>query len=287
MAGLLSLAGCAQEYDVAFLSDRGSGSQIWRVRADSALEQVTFEEGGMFGARFRSDMILYSTVRDGRAQTRHTDPVWWQSRRTNSPGRHEEETPDFNGSDWVYRVATGIVIIDGGLRGMSASEGRWLVEDSTATQPVFSPDGSRVAYTSARTGNRDIWVVDVSTGETRPWTTHPAMEGHPAWHPNGRELIYYRYEDGNADLFSKRGPEGAPRQLTDTPENELVGRWSPDGRQIAFGGVRDGDWEVFTMQADGTGLQRVTRLEGFDGDPIWLPRAQRPDTSDVPGPAPN
>ena len=58
------------------------------------------------------------------------------------------------------------------------------------TQPVFSPDGTRVAFSSDRSGNWDIWVIDVTGTQPIQVTNSPADELHPGWSPDGDRLVF-------------------------------------------------------------------------------------------------
>ena len=51
----------------------------------------------------------------------------------------------------------------------------------------------------------------------------------------------------------------------------LAPAWSPDGRQIAFYSERDGNWEIYLMNADGSGLTRLTDNPANDWFPSWAP----------------
>lgn len=57
-------------------------------------------------------------------------------------------------------------------------------------RPCWSPDESKVAFQSNRSGNLDIWVVDVRTRELQQLTDSPADEQEPWWAPSGREVVY-------------------------------------------------------------------------------------------------
>jgi Tol biopolymer transport system component len=56
--------------------------------------------------------------------------------------------------------------------------------------------------------------------------------------------------------------------------NDQNPAWSPDGQRIAFASDRDGDWDVYIMNADGSGLRRMTANPSTDAQPVWLPDGQ-------------
>jgi Tol biopolymer transport system component len=106
-------------------------------------------------------------------------------------------------------------------------------------QPNLSPDGTRavVMRNDPRSGNQDIWVVDLATGNGTAITNDVYPENAPIWSPDGKHVayvstreqlagIYRRAADGSGDaeLLFQYTP-GAGMVLTD---------WSPDGKFITF-----------------------------------------------------
>jgi Tol biopolymer transport system component len=66
--------------------------------------------------------------------------------------------------------------------------------------PAWSPDGRKIAFTSDRTGNFDIWVMDSDGGNQSQLTTHSADDGFPAWSPDGRKIAFESDRTGNFDI---------------------------------------------------------------------------------------
>jgi Tol biopolymer transport system component len=99
---------------------------------------------------------------------------------------------------------------------------------------------------------------------------------------NGR-IVFATEVDGNTDLVTVDSDGGDRRRLTDWPRIDFRGEWSPDGRRIAFtrrvgdeSAIRGEDHdELFVMNADGSGVVRLTDNRGTDWGPSWSPDGRR------------
>jgi TolB protein len=176
---------------------------------------------------------------------------------------------------------------------LAYSKGRWvsnfwrvpILEDRPATwadadQVTFdqayvefldvSWDGKRVAYSSDRTGNQDLWVMPIG-GEPVQLTFDPAPDWSPRWSPDGSRLAFYSYRTGDREIWSMSATGGAATRLTTSSGLDAGSAWSPDGREIAFRSERTGDSEVWVIGADGGGSRRITTHPASDGLPCWSP----------------
>jgi TolB protein len=163
--------------------------------------------------------------------------------------------------------------------------------------PAISPDGRWIVFTSERNGSPDLYALDLQNpAMPRQLTKSPAMEDAAAFSPDGRRLLFVSTESGNPDIwvmpFAPEDPDaaaGKATNLTRHPAGDYQPAFSPDGQWIAFSSNRDtpgaqptsagvpGTYQasdVYVMHADGTGVQRLTRHEGWDGSPAWTPDGQ-------------
>ena len=97
------------------------------------------------------------------------------------------------------------------------------------TGPSFSPSGTRIAFTSARAGNDEVYVM-----KPRP-----------------------------------EGRKNRPKNLTKNAASDRNPAFSPDGTMIAFSTNRDGNYEIYRMKADGTSPTRLTTNTAGDSEPDW------------------
>ena len=81
------------------------------------------------------------------------------------------------------------------------------------TRAAWSPDGMRIAYTSLREGNYDIYVMDAFGADEMRVTTNPGKDDFVTWHPNGKEIYFSSEVKGKIDIYSLEIP--APRTRRD------------------------------------------------------------------------
>lgn len=151
--------------------------------------------------------------------------------------------------------------------------------------PAWSPDGTRVAFSSNRDGNWELYIMEVSSGATTRMTYTPGFEGAPTWSPDGAWLAYEGYTDDTNDLDiyiisadpNRAAQEGATR-LTFAEGPDIEPAWSPQGRQIAYSSWRTGNQEIFIYNLDETDPRReelavnLTNTPDInESHPAWSP----------------
>ncbi len=140
------------------------------------------------------------------------------------------------------------------------------VADSTANEvtPDYSPDGTRLAFASTRTGTMEIFVSDADGGnaEVRTSMGGPSC-GNPDWSRDSQTLLFDSRASGSFDLYQLTLATGEIAHLTNDPGEETEPRWSRDGRWIYFSSTRTGRFEVWKMPVGGGPAVQVTRDGGF------------------------
>jgi Tol biopolymer transport system component len=126
------------------------------------------------------------------------------------------------------------------------------------THPVWSPDGTRIAY--HRLG--EIYVADADGKKERRLTTTSQPVHSPAWSPDGRTIAF----GGVRDVFTVPSRGGAVRNVTRSPKPWLLRTspaYSPDGRVLAISAATDAfNSDIFLIRVDGKVLRRLTRTHG-------------------------
>ena len=130
--------------------------------------------------------------------------------------------------------------------------------------PVWSPDGSRIAFTGDF-GN-EIAVVQVEDGGMRQLFTHVDEDTAPMWSPNGARIAFT--SDRKVFVIDANGEN--IQQLTGAAYQAANPVWSPDSVHIAFtGSSENAPVEIYVVDADGDNFRRITQGGGFA--PVWLP----------------
>jgi len=136
--------------------------------------------------------------------------------------------------------------------------------------PTWSPDGKKMAYVSDISGNPHIFVLDFPTGKTRRLTYKGKYNSSPAWSPDGDKITFARSNTGAFNIWVASTNSDKEAQLT-FEGNNISPSWSPDGRYIVFSSTVRGVSSIYIMQADGTGLLKVTTGVGNETTPVWSP----------------
>ena len=132
------------------------------------------------------------------------------------------------------------------------------------SSPQYSPDGSRVAFRSNRTGSNEIWVSDSSGRIPVQLTRYGGpLTGTPRWSPDGMNIAFDTRPEGQADIYVVSSIGGVPRRMTSSEYEDVVPSWSANGAWIYFASNRTGAWQVWRVPAAGGAEEQVTTDGGF------------------------
>jgi Tol biopolymer transport system component len=160
-------------------------------------------------------------------------------------------------------------------------------------EAVVSPDGKRIVFTSMRDGDLDVYTMNVDGTDVRRVTNELGYDGGAFFSPDGKRLVYRGWhpkgpkeeEDYRSLLAAHRirplalqirtcDPDGRNAvQVTDNRGANFGPFFHPDGRRIIFASNMDDpkgrEFDIYIVNADGTGLERVTFMPEFDGFPMF------------------
>ena len=140
-------------------------------------------------------------------------------------------------------------------------------------EPAWSPDGQLIAFTSHRDGNSHLFVIGSDGSGTRRLTNEGFDDDHPTWSPDGKRILFAR----EGALFVIPVTGGKPRRVGHGFGSAADPAWSPDGKLIAYDYRQPGYSirELWVMNADGTGIHRLTKLRQVSALPAWSPDGKR------------
>ncbi|MDQ6665424.1 MAG: winged helix-turn-helix domain-containing protein, partial [Acidobacteriota bacterium] len=139
---------------------------------------------------------------------------------------------------------------------------RLMASSAVDYNAQYSPDGSRIAFSSNRSGNREIWTCASDGAQCVQVTTISGFTGTPRWSPDGRQIVFDSAAAGQTDIYVVDANGGSPRRLTDATHGKIPS-WSHDGRWIYFSSRVSGRNEIWKIPRAGGKAVQVTRNGGF------------------------
>jgi TolB protein len=134
--------------------------------------------------------------------------------------------------------------------------------------PVWSPDGSRIAFLAGRVNAQyGLYVMSADGSDRKRVCDERAASVPPSWSPDGTQIAFA----SGRDIWVVDADGGDLLNLTRDAGLDAYPAWSPDGAWIAFQGVRQGNEGIFVVRPDGTGLKRLTHSPRADRFPRWSP----------------
>ncbi|MBC86380.1 MAG: translocation protein TolB [Bdellovibrionaceae bacterium] len=144
-------------------------------------------------------------------------------------------------------------------------------------EPAISPDGTKMAFSSDRSGRPMLYVMNLATKSVRKVTKAGHYNSTPSWSPDGKKLAFAGFDrkKNNFDIFIMDWNGFNLERLTSSKKTN--GKWannksptfSPDGRHIMFVSDRTGNYQLFLVNADGTNERQLTKDRFNYEKPKW------------------
>ena len=154
---------------------------------------------------------------------------------------------------------------------------RWIPSTRLDNLPRYSPNGKKIAFSSARSGADEIWIADADGSNPVKMTTFGGpLVGLKDWSPDGQRLVFHARPEGQSDIFMIPATGGVPKRLTTDPSDDSGPSYSRDGRWIYFTSNRSGQFEIWKMPAEGGDAVKITStggrapFESFDGKTLYF-----------------
>ena len=149
------------------------------------------------------------------------------------------------------------------------------------TFPVtcWPPTTGRIAFTSNRAGDEEIFSMNADGTDLVQLTTLGGHAFWPAWSPDGWRIAFTTSYMGNEDIFLINADGSGMTQLTSSNFPEETPTWSPDGSRVAFSRYSDLAWgpeDIYVIDSGGGGYEvRLTSHPARDYLPVWSPDGSR------------
>ena len=161
-------------------------------------------------------------------------------------------------------------------------EARQLTTGGHEGSPVFSPDGTQIAFTAQYDGNTDVYVMPAEGGTPKRLTWHPGQDVALGWTPDGKRILFLSDRDAYADFtrfYTVPAQGGVAEALP--MWRAFDGRYSPDGTRLAY--VPYFQWQqawkryrggqttpVYIVKLSDLALERIPRENSNDSSPVWF-----------------
>jgi TolB protein len=135
--------------------------------------------------------------------------------------------------------------------------------------------GSEIAFISAHSGYKELYVAAIDGGQTRRITSDQSISNAPAWAPDGKRIAYTSYRSGYPDVYVVNLDTNQRIRVAYFNGLNSGASFSPDGGRLALMLSKDGNPEIYVMNATGGGERRITRTRGTESSPRWSPDGGR------------
>jgi len=146
---------------------------------------------------------------------------------------------------------------------------RVIASTSIDDSPDFSRDGRRVAFSSSRSGAREIWVAASDGSHPVQMTNFGRHSGTPRWSPDGVHILFDSNVSGLIQIYVVSAEGGRPRLVTSGASENYIPSWSHDGHWIYFCSTRTGRPEIWKSLPGGENPQQMTRNGGRTAFESW------------------
>ncbi len=137
--------------------------------------------------------------------------------------------------------------------------------------PVWSPDGSQIAFVRGQVQPNEIVVMTADGGNQRSLTIPGESDDSPAWSPDGKQLAFVRTinegDSSHGQIFAINADGSNPRRLTRSAETDSSPVWSPNGEKIAF--LRSSRFGTSLVVIEAAGVEKM--LGGMVSGFSWSP----------------
>ena len=209
--------------------------------------------------------------------------------------------PDFS-KGYVWGVYSGYDIFTANPDGSNVKQ--LTNTPGYDAEATISLDGKKITFTSMRNGDLDIYTMDANGKNVKQLTHELGYDGGPTFSPDGKWIVYRAYHPQNEkdiadykellarnlirptslEIWIMKADGSDKKQVTNLGAASFGPAFTADGKKIIFSSNYDqethatggeGNFELWMMNPDGSGLERITYSDGFDGFPMFSPDGKK------------
>lgn len=128
-------------------------------------------------------------------------------------------------------------------------------------------DTAKIAFTSTRDGNREIYVMNIDGSQPVNLTQNLAEDLYPVWSPTGEQILFVSDRVGGRDLYLMDADGTNVRRVFRKAAHREHPTWAPGGKQIAYEQLELGEWFIYVAKIDGSNEEQMARGR----QPAWSP----------------
>jgi TolB protein len=147
---------------------------------------------------------------------------------------------------------------------------RWTSEGKQILGPRWSPDGTKIIFTSYRTSFPDIYVLELTNRRISLYASFKGTNSGGRYSPNGSQVAMVLSGEGNPEVYVGNAQGRQIHRLTNNQFVEASPAWSPDGTRLCVVSDSPGRPQLFMMSAGGGGMTRITSgVSTYCAEPDW------------------
>ena len=140
----------------------------------------------------------------------------------------------------------------------SQATGWWFTRgNSIDRQPVYSPDGKSILYSSIGSGNLDLVELTIETGAVRRITEDAADDWDPAYTPDGKHILWSSNRDGHFEIWMAKSDGTDSRRITNDGLDAENPTMTPDQQWIVYTSYNTKKTGIWKIRPDGSGATQL------------------------------
>ena len=246
---------------LAFLAARDGGkTQIWVMPGQGGdAQRVTNLENGASSLEWSPDGTRFVCL------TRTGPPP----SKTSDVKHYTHANYKFNDTGWFDEKRSHVLVVDA-----KTGESKQITNgnDWNDLDPHWSPDGTKIAFVSNRTGkeldfdhNSDVWTIPAAGGALTKISDHVGPDRSPRWSPDGKWIAFLGAEDEESQPNIYLAPaDGEKSRVVSKGFDQTVAdlQWGEGGKALYFTSGVKGETNIYKMDVATGKVERVTQWEG-------------------------